>query len=195
MGAYKDSTLNTRQNIIDAFWELYCEKRIEKITIRDIVEKAGYNRSTFYVYFTDIYDVLDQIEQSILPTLEEMPPISIDANDMAFQINSIIGIYEKHNKYYTVLLGNNGDSAFAGKLKNSIKSKLLELLNDNGSVIDEKSKIEIDYALEYLLSATVGVLAYWFNNGKNIPKEELVKLVYELASKNGFDELALKLQL
>ena len=45
----------TKQDLIDAFWCLYCEKRIEKITIKEITVKAGYNRSTFYEYFTDIY--------------------------------------------------------------------------------------------------------------------------------------------
>ena len=45
-------TGQTRQNLMDAFWILYCEKRIEKITVKDIVNKAGYNRSTFYEYFS-----------------------------------------------------------------------------------------------------------------------------------------------
>jgi len=52
-------TRQTKQNIVDAFWELYCEKRIEKITIKDITIKAGYNRSTFYEYFNDSYEVLE----------------------------------------------------------------------------------------------------------------------------------------
>lgn len=28
----------TKQNIIDSFWSLYCEKRIEKITVKDIMQ-------------------------------------------------------------------------------------------------------------------------------------------------------------
>lgn len=66
----------TRQNLIDAFWSLYCEKRIEKITVKEITQKAGYNRGTFYEYFTDVYDMLEQIEQSLIPTIEELPPIA-----------------------------------------------------------------------------------------------------------------------
>jgi len=31
-------TSQTKQNIIDAFWALYCEKRIEKITVKDIAK-------------------------------------------------------------------------------------------------------------------------------------------------------------
>ena len=46
----EEITAQTKQNIIDAFWALYCEKRIEKITVRDITNKAGYNRGTFYEF-------------------------------------------------------------------------------------------------------------------------------------------------
>ena len=51
-------TAQTKQNLIEAFWSLYCEQRIEKITVKDITNKAGYNRGTFYEYFTDVYAVL-----------------------------------------------------------------------------------------------------------------------------------------
>jgi len=40
-------TAQTKQNLIDAFWSLYCEKRIEKITIKEIAQRAGYNEEPF----------------------------------------------------------------------------------------------------------------------------------------------------
>ena len=33
MNKRTEITAQTKQNIIDAFWDLYCEKRIEKITV------------------------------------------------------------------------------------------------------------------------------------------------------------------
>ena len=74
MNKQPEVTAQTKQNLIDAFWSLYCEKRIEKITVKEITQMAGYNRGTFYEYFTDVYDVLDQIELSLVPTLNELPP-------------------------------------------------------------------------------------------------------------------------
>ena len=52
----------TRQALMDAFWTLYKKKRIEKITVKNITDAAGYNRSTFYQYFLDVYDILAQLE-------------------------------------------------------------------------------------------------------------------------------------
>lgn len=190
MAKYKEISAQTKQNLIDAFWSLYCEKRIEKITVREIAAKAGYNRSTFYEYFIDVYDVLDQIESSLLPNPEDMPPLLPVIGDAPLPIDSFIKLYTGSSRYYTVLLGDNGDPAFAGKIKNGIKAKLLAQLD-----ADEPNSIETDYALEYLLSAMIGILTYWFKNNENIPKEDLLKLMYALMSSEGLTQLAMKLNL
>ncbi|MDD3306418.1 MAG: TetR/AcrR family transcriptional regulator [Acetobacterium sp.] len=65
----------TRQNLIDSFWRLYCKKSIEKITVKEICALAGYNRSTFYVYFKDAYEILEEIEEQTI-TVEDFKKLS-----------------------------------------------------------------------------------------------------------------------
>ena len=55
--------LFTKENIIIAFWEIYREKSINKITIKELMDKAGYHRSVFYTYFKNIYDLLEQEQE------------------------------------------------------------------------------------------------------------------------------------
>ena len=50
-------TEQTKKNIVQAFWKLFKEKSIEQITVKEISAIAGYNRSTFYVYFTSVRDI------------------------------------------------------------------------------------------------------------------------------------------
>ena len=40
-------TEQTKNNLRIAFWSLYAQKPIEKISIKEITELAGYNRGTF----------------------------------------------------------------------------------------------------------------------------------------------------
>lgn len=190
MSKYKEISTQTRQNLLDAFWELYTVKRIEKITVREITTKAGYNRGTFYEYFNDVYDVLEQIELSLLPNIEDIPPLLPTLDTEALPVDSFIKLYSSSSKYYTVLLGDNGDPAFAAKIKNGIKAKLIEQIG----VLDSNN-LELDYALEYILSAMIGILTYWFKSGENISKEDLVKLIYELMRSEGLKKLALKLKM
>lgn len=52
---------NTRERILSAFMELEKEKSVEKITVKDIVERSCITRKTFYYHFKDIYDVCETI--------------------------------------------------------------------------------------------------------------------------------------
>ena len=103
-------------------------------------------------------------------------------------IDSLIKLYSKSSKYYAVLLGDKGDPAFAGKMKNEIKSKLMEQVQ-----ADSKEMIEIDYTLEYMLSAMIGILTYWFKNNGNISQEDLVALMYRFTNRSSLQSLAEKL--
>lgn len=51
----------TEKAIVDTFIGLLNEKPLDKITVKDIIDKCGVNRSTFYYYFEDIYDLLNKI--------------------------------------------------------------------------------------------------------------------------------------
>lgn len=55
--------IQTKKIIKDTFWELLEEKPYNKITVKDIVERLGVNRNTFYYYFQDIPTLMiDSIE-------------------------------------------------------------------------------------------------------------------------------------
>ncbi|MCP1427220.1 MULTISPECIES: TetR/AcrR family transcriptional regulator [Paenibacillus] len=64
-------TEKTRQTFVGVFCELYSQKPIEKISVQEIANKSGYNRSTFYQYFTDIYELLDALENDLLNDIKE----------------------------------------------------------------------------------------------------------------------------
>ncbi len=55
----------------------FCRRRFElrpvdRITIRDLTERAGINRCTFYHHYQDIYDLLEQIEDGVMEHVLEM---------------------------------------------------------------------------------------------------------------------------
>ncbi len=62
----------TRQSLQQAFAELLREKGFQAITIRDITQRAGLNRATFYAHFPDKYALLDyRIRQGFLQEIDK----------------------------------------------------------------------------------------------------------------------------
>ena len=50
----------TKDAIADAFLELLKERPLSKITVKDIVDRCGINRNTFYYHFEGIPSLLEQ---------------------------------------------------------------------------------------------------------------------------------------
>ncbi|MCD8023106.1 MAG: TetR/AcrR family transcriptional regulator [Lachnospiraceae bacterium] len=48
-----------KELIIQTVFELLNERPVSKITVKDIVERCGINRNTFYYHFRDITDVME----------------------------------------------------------------------------------------------------------------------------------------
>ncbi|MDZ5472359.1 TetR/AcrR family transcriptional regulator [Bacillus sp. 31A1R] len=178
-------TAQTKQNLIDAFWELYCTKRIEKITIKEISARAGYNRSTFYEYFSDVYDVLDQMENNLIAKLQELPLQQLSSPNETFPFEAIFNLYSQHSKYLVVLLGEHGDPAFQHKMKASMKPMMKQALLSHGA----NDGFELDYTMEYALSAMIGILSYWFGQEEAPSIEKLMELLSEISSEGVMKKL------
>lgn len=54
----------TKKAIVSTFIELLNKMPLEKITVKDIVDRCEINRNTFYYYYKDIYALLDDIFRS-----------------------------------------------------------------------------------------------------------------------------------
>ncbi|MBD7939397.1 MULTISPECIES: TetR/AcrR family transcriptional regulator [Cytobacillus] len=52
--------------IITALLELLQQRTFSSITVKEIVKRAGISRSTFYVYYYDKFDLLEQLSKDII---------------------------------------------------------------------------------------------------------------------------------
>lgn len=178
-------TERTRQRLMDAFWELYTTRRVDQITVKEIVNKAGCNRSTFYEYFQNMYDVLNTIENQVLLTLNDIPPFPDAEDGSASILQAVMGLYRDRGQYLGVLLGDNGDLSFQRRLKDGLKDSLMERLQGRGSL----DTLKIDLMLEYILSGLIGVMIHVFEEKPEFPPEELLQLTYGLFQGDELREL------
>ena len=94
----------TKQAIETAFLQLLNEKPLNKISVRDIVEKCGINRNSFYYHFQDIPSLIAEIITSYTDQLiEEYPTISTldECCEMAFRY--ALDVYKRQVLYVTAI--------------------------------------------------------------------------------------------
>lgn len=170
----------TKERIRDAFFELYAAKKIERISIKEITEKAQLNRGTFYVYYKDIYDLLEKTEDELLEELVDKIKgiiVMILREEDIDPFLPPLDFYQRYSKLLRVLLGSNGDPHFIHKIKAIVKKTLRDLFREEN--IPEIDNME--YLMEYLASAQIGIVSYWLvENNMALPINQLGDMIKKI---------------
>ncbi len=189
----KKSTQITRDNIIEAFWQIYCKEPIEKIRVSTIMQRAGYNRGTFYEYFSCVEDVLYEIENRILEDIYQKV-LTVEQGNLYENTDEIIDMaintFLRHKKYLRVLLGPNGDLSFSDKVKTAIMISTKYQLKRNLKFDFNISETALNYILEFIVCGVLGSLVKWLNS-----EDKAVDFRYHdfIKSLEYFNEMYLKL--
>lgn len=58
--------IKTKRSITNAFIELRSHKPLEKITVKELSEKAEISKATFYLHYKDIFDLSEQLQKEVI---------------------------------------------------------------------------------------------------------------------------------
>ncbi len=169
MGKKPQVSAATKEKLQHAFWSLYQTRPIEAISIKEITDLAEVNRGTFYLYYKDIYDILNQIEEHIFPDIH-MP---LEATPVLDYIWEAAQAFAKHREYLLVLLGPHGDPAFRDKLVLGLRTFLEHQLV---RLQEEPDPQKRQLLLDFCTGGTLLLLAQWLRCDPPMPLEDLVEL-------------------
>ena len=62
----------TKIDLRNALSQLLLQQNFESITIRELTEKAGINRGTFYLHYVDKYDMFEQMKTELVQELDSL---------------------------------------------------------------------------------------------------------------------------
>ena len=61
----------TKMQLRQGLARLMQKKSIKEITVKELVDEVDINRSTFYLHYTDIYQMLEKIEEEAMADIRE----------------------------------------------------------------------------------------------------------------------------
>lgn len=175
MNKRPDITEQTRTNLCSAFWTLYMKKSVARITVREVTELAGYNRATFYHYYADVYQLLEEEEAALLKEIRDLfesAAAGAESTVLPEQIGSLLVMLRKNNLYASALLSDHGDPAFV----NSLKDLLWPYINRYLVQLTDCTEYEAQLMKEYYLSGIFGTVRKWLEDPQ-IEIDELIQLL------------------
>lgn len=153
----------TKAQLREGLAYLMLEKSIKEITVKELVDKVDINRSTFYLHYADIYQMLQQIEEEALDNIThilENCPVDFSNNESTLEfVTKFFAILDSDKDLCRALLGPHGDMAFVEQIENLLAGTFLKHLPGTFPKNDSNLK----YAYAFILNGCVGLIKTWLS--------------------------------
>lgn len=165
----------TRRLLQESLLALLGEKSIEKITVKELCERAQLNRTTFYLHYGSPEDVLEEIENGLIAKTQETLA-QIGAHDAALRLESMLVSIQKNERVFRLLLCENGHDSFrmrffASVFPHGIADETFS--RTNGAVRP--------YVDGYLVGGAFAAVYTWIAGGFALPVRDLARLLSGLS--------------
>ena len=189
MNKSESKYFNTATKMDLALIALLKKKPLDYITVSEICEKAGVNRSTFYLHYETVSDLLDETARYLLNDF--LSYFSTDTKSIALnlekcQLDDLIFICDKYlTPYFTYIKDNK--EVFGTALANNKTlgfEDVYKRMFDNifNPILDrfqypQYPQNDRQYVMIYYLNGINAIVSEWLKNGCDKPINELSELV------------------
>lgn len=170
--------LYTKKVLSDALIALLKEKYITAISVVEVCRTADVNRTTFYKYYSDIPDLLNQIENDFLEKFGQMLesiPFNQKNQSVLLKIENIFSYIKSNQSYIEVLMSDKGNMNF--------QRKLIELIYRYAGISHGPSISESGIRYVYIIQGSLAIIQLWIKNNFDTPPKQLAEMMYELSNK------------
>ena len=165
----------TKEKLATALISAMEEKALDKITVKEIIEKAEVNRKTFYYYFPDIYGLLEWVisrESSKLIT-------EIQNNrDYEDALNDVLDSIEKHRHLLNCIKDSVGRATLERVLYRELEQLVAWAMKigicETGVAISEK---ELQTLTELSISDIWRLLLLYFQKEISYKRDEFIQFI------------------
>ena len=161
--------------------KLMTEKSVNEVTVKELVDLVDINRSTFYLHYTDIYNMLEKVEdelfEEILHTISTHPVSPFNKDSFPF-IEDIFAILFDNREICAALLGPHGDIGFLHRIEEMLSQYSLAALRE--AFPERMDNLKYTYA--YCVAGGVGLIKDWLSNGCQESPQHMAQLTFRLVT-------------
>lgn len=165
-------SIKTRKAIKNALMELMCSREISKITIKDIALAADINRKTFYTHYTDVFSVLNDIENELMSKLINILNTFEISGGKYNPYPIFKKLTEEINKdieFYKLLLSYESSSNLINKIALLLKEYIYKYCVSESDI----DNIRLPYIINFISAGIISSYQEWFNSDSKITLEQL----------------------
>lgn len=175
------SVQKTKRNLKNALIYFLKEKSIHQVKVKELTEKAEINRGTFYFHYSDIYELLDELENDVFTELEKMfdqydENLSKEVTTPSLLDVLFLSLSEKRDIIY-ILLGPNGSRSFSSRIDGWVDYHSRNILKS------AFPQVEAEYhrlVSAFLIRGVIGTFKTWYETGQKQSPQELAQIIKKI---------------
>jgi AcrR family transcriptional regulator len=153
---------------------------VSKISIKKLCEIADVNRSTFYTYYKNPYDLLFQIEHETIKDINQFILKKSLQSDTPYKSLCILLEYvAQNNELFQILLNEKRESSFRKEILKLVRK--LALIE----IPDKTHAHEIEYLQIFLITGCISIVDKWLKDGMREQISEIAELILFIFMKIG----------
>ena len=177
----------TKEALKGALIALLKEKELNKITVKELCEKADINRGTFYTHYKDQVDlyhaIVDETYEKLEAYIQSLFTIDISSREGTVDfVTRIFKFCRFNDEYVSVFLVPHRKTLLCRKIAEYAKKYNIYGITKSKETRERLPDFIEDYFYEYLSFGVIGIIQYWIENGMVESDEEMAKTVWFLVS-------------
>lgn len=161
----------------NALMDLLIEKgSINKVSVRELCDRAELNRSTFYAHYQEPNDLLIEIETELLDATEEhLKKIGAENEIGAHKyILSFLQYIRQNDKPFRALLIDSTDPEFRSRF---MQQSIIQFVENLRIVLPKELE---QYIFSYILNGSTGIIIQWIRSDYAADENEIVNLLFSI---------------
>ena len=166
------SSIKTRERIKKALVTLIHEKKcLDKITVKELVEKADITRSTFYTHYDNLDQVANEYQMQTIELLCSDDLKLYSKDDILNYFDTLYTCLKENEETYRLLLTSNDTLFFLEKLKIIASRKIKDAL---GITMNSDAK---NLTISFFMNGIMIEIVRYFRGESTVTLEELFEQI------------------
>ncbi len=171
----------TRAVLRQGLVRLMAEKSIQDITVTELCAACDVNRGTFYLHYTDVFELLHSVEDELLAEFERVldsltPHTVFSGETPSPAMCRMLELLADNADLCRVLLCQNGDMAFVERVKGVVRRRVLD--EWAAQFFERGAHAAVyHYAYEFVVSGCIGMLQYWMERDMPLSAREMAAMM------------------
>lgn len=171
----------TKVRLKSGLARLMQKKNMNQITVKELVDEAGVNRSTFYLHYSDVTELLKEIEDGLLGEMcraVEKHPIALESHTTIYFFEDVFRVLAENREIGCALLGPNGDIRFIRQVEALLEEYSRRALEK----VAPDTAEELKYFYSFCMHGCLGFVRTWLEEGQDKSPESAACLAFQMVA-------------